>query len=508
MKNLFLAMSRDRKFVKKVQLLRTLANADHSVSIKELISSVDLTPSTIRTEIHTLNDELKSYIEIHSPKIGEYLLTFKSNTSIEAIVAELIKDSLTFKIVESILHNQMLNLLDALDYFCVSRSTLLRTVKTMNEALTRFNINIETSAIRFKGKEEDIRVFFFEFFALLGDTLVISDESNEDAGRFLDLVSEFIPVPLHYNYFRISIWLSIAKIRWENGCYLKTSFPRLESMAEKSPLYPRFGRIFQQLHYDGGADFPLPSEEVTWSFITTLHCLSYKTPDNMDRVPYDYRYINCEHQPAIRHEIQALIRKVMPDVKSDEDIFLKIEGFLINNHLLSSLSHNFEITTADFREYLKDNYERYYKKWFYYLTTTVQESSVLAFSQVEDLATCLVSLLISEAKVEKVRPLRVLFALQGHAGYDEYILERAKLYCTKNIIADFYVNRPISVEEIEEAGVDLVVTNYNTFSYKVLPFHYIHLSTIPTSLDWKILKQLLDSLTKETLDTQIDLDTR
>ena len=507
MKNLFLAMSRDRKFVKKVQLLRTLANAEHSVSIKELIASVDLTPSTIRTEIHTLNDELKPYIEISSPKIGEYLLTFKSNTSIEAIVAELIKDSLTFKIVESILHNQLLNLLDALDYFCVSRSTLLRTVKTMNEALTRFNINIETSAIRFKGREEDIRVFFFEFFALLGDTLVISDESNEDTGRFLDLVNEFIPIPLHYNYFRISVWLSITKIRWENGCYLRTSFTNLEAMAEKSPLYPRFGRIFQQLHYDSGADFPLPSEETTWSFLTTLHCLSYKTPSNMDRVPYDYRYINCEQQPAIRQEIQTLIRRVMPDVDPHEDIFLKIEGFLINNHLLSSLSHNFEITTADFREYLKENYERYYKKWFYHLTIAIEESRVLAFNQVDDLATCLVSLLISEGKVEKIRPLKVLFTIQGHAGFDEYILERAKLYCTKNIIADFYVNRPITIEEIEEAGVDLVVTNYNTFTYKVLPFHYIHLSTVPTSLDWKILKDLLDSLSKDALNAQIDQDT-
>ena len=507
MKNLFLAMSRDRKFVKKVQLLRTLANAEHSVSIKELIESVDLTPSTIRTEIHTLNDELKPYIEIHSPKIGEYLLTFKSNTSIEAIVAELIKDSLTFKIVESILHNQMLNLLDALDYFCVSRSTLLRTVKTMNEALTRFNISIETSSIRFKGKEEDIRVFFFEFFALLGDTLVVSDDSNEDAGRFLDLVSELIPIPLHYNYFRISIWLSIAKIRWENGCYLKTSFPHLESMAEKSPLFPRFGMIFQQLHHEAGSDYALPPEEVTWSFITTLHCLSYKTPDNFAQAPYDYRYINCEQQPAIRQEIRTLIHKVMPDIDPSKDIFLKIEGFLINNHLLSSLSHNYEITTADYREYLKENYERYYKKWFYYLTNAIEESRVLAFRQVEDLATCLVSLLISEGKVEKVRPLRVLFAIQGHAGFDEYILERAKLYCTKNIVADFYVNRPITVEEIEEAGIDLVVTNYNTFSYKVLPFHYIHLSTIPTTLDWRILKQLLDSLTKESLDAQIELDT-
>ena len=504
MKNLFLAMSRDRKFIKKVQLLRTLANAEHSVSIKELITAVDLTPSTIRTEIHTLNDELKTYIDITSPKQGEYLLLFKSNTSIEAIVAELIKEALTFKIVKSLFNNDSFDLPDALDYFCVSRSTYLRTVKSMNEVLTNFNIFIETSTLRFKGKEEDIRVFLFEFFALLGDTQVVSETANEDTALFLGLIQENIPTALYYNYFRISLWLSIAKIRWENHCYLETEFKVLEESVKSSLFFGKFSKVIEYLHFRFNTVDSLPKEEYVWAFITSLHCLSYRTPERLSSIPYDYRYINCEHQPEVRWEIQNVIRKFMPNVGEQEDLFLKIEGFLINSHFLSSLSSNYEVITSDYRDFIKTGYEKLYVKWLMYLSSATKESKLLSYRNVEDLAACLVSLFLSNSKVNSVKPLKVLFAIQGHAGLDEYIMERAKLYITQNMEVEFFINRPISLEDMEQSDADVVITNYNAFDYKKMPSHYIHMSTIPTSLDWKILKQLFDSLSKESLDMQID----
>ena len=504
MKNLFLAMSRDRKFIKKVQLLRTLANAEHSVNIKELITAVDLTPSTIRTEIHTLNDELKTYIDISSPKQGEYLLLFKSNTSIEAIVAELIKEALTFKIVKSLFNNDCFDLYDALDYFCVSRSTYLRTVKSMNEVLVNFNIFIETSTLRFKGKEEDIRVFLFEFFALLGDTQVVSETANEDTALFIGLIQENIPTPLYYNYFRISLWLSIAKIRWENGCYLETQFVDLEESVKGSLFFGKFSKVIEYLHFLFNTVDSLPKEEYIWAFITSLHCLSYRTPDRLSSIPYDYRYINCEHQPEVRWEIQSIIRKFMPNVGDQEDIFLKIEGFLINSHFLSSMSPNYEVITSDYRDFIKTQYENLYVKWLMHLSSVTKESKLLRYKKIEDLAVCLVSLFLSNSKVNSVKPLKVLFAIQGHAGLDEYIMERAKLYITQNMDVEFFINQPISLEDMDKSGADVVVTNYNAFDYKKMPSHYIHMSTIPTSLDWKILKQLFDSLSKESLDMQID----
>ena len=504
MKNLFLAMSRDRKFIKKVQLLRTLANAEHSVSIKELITAVDLTPSTIRTEIHTLNDELKAYIDITSPKQGEYLLLFKSNTSIEAIVAELIKEALTFKIIKSLFNNDCFDLYDALDHFSVSRSTYLRTVKSMNEVLTNFNIFIETSTLRFKGKEEDIRVFLFEFFALLGDTQVVSETANEDTSLFLGLIQENIPTPLYYNYFRISLWLSIAKTRWENRCYLEAQFVDLEESVKGSLFFGKFSKVIEYLHFLFNTADYLPKEEYVWAFITSLHCLSYRTPDRLSSIPYDYRYINCEHQPEVRREIQSIIRKFMPNVSEQEDIFLKIEGFLINSHFLSSMSPNYEVITSDFRDFIKTNYESLYVKWLMHLSSVAQKSQLLSYKNIEDLAVCLVSLFLSNSKVNSVKPLKVLFAIQGHAGLDEYIMERAKLYITQNMDVEFFINQPISLEDAEKSDADVVVTNYNAFDYKKIPSHYIHLSTVPTSLDWKILKQLFDSLSRESLDMQID----
>jgi len=503
MKNLFLAMSRDRKFIKKVQLLRSLANAEHSVNIKDLTAAVDLTPSTIRAEIHTLNDELKTYIDITSPKQGEYLLLFKSNTSIEAIVAELIKEALTFKIVKSLFNNDALNLYDALDHFCVSRSTYLRTITSMNEVLKKFNLHIETTTLRFRGREEDIRVFLFEFFALLGDTQVVSDTANDDTKLFLALIEENIPSPLHYNYFRISLWLAIAKTRWENQSYLETTFDRLEDAVKNSLLYERFSKVVEFLHFQFDTSSPLPPREHLWAFITSLHCLSYRTPSPTS-FPYDYRYINCESQPEVRGEIQAIIKAVMPHIGEQEDIFLKFEGFLINNHLLSSVSENYQVITADFRDFIKTNYESIYIKWLLHLTSPVKESQVLNFGNVEDLAVCLVSLFISNSKISSVQPLKVIFAIQGHAGFDEYIMERAKLYVTQNMDVTFYINEPITLEELERAHADIVVTNYNSFDYRKLPFHYIHLSTIPTALDWKTLKQLFESLSKDSLNQQID----
>jgi hypothetical protein len=503
MKNLFLAMSRDRKFVKRVQLLRTLANAEHSVNIKDLATAVDLTPSTIRTEIHTLNDELKKHLTITSPKQGEYLLLYKSKTSIEAIVAELIKEALTFKIVKSLFNSDYLSLFDALDYFSVSRSTYFRTISSMNEVLVKFNLSIETSVLRFKGKEEDIRVFFFEFFALLGDSQVVSTTANDDATLFLTLIQDYVPSPLYYNYFRLSLWLAIAKARWESQSYLETTFTSLEDALQDSLLYERFSKVIEYLHlqFDNGTS--LPQKEFLWAFITSLHCLSYRTPKGLS-FAYDYRYINCEHQPEVREEIQALIKKAMPHLNEQEDIFLKIEGFLINYHLLSTISYNYQVITTDFRDFIKTNYENTYTKWLSQLSSAAKEGSILNFRNAEDLAVCLVSLLLSNSKENTIQTLKVIFAIQGYAGFDEYIMEKAKLYLTPNMDARFYINRPITLEDLKKADADIVVTNYNSFDYKTLPYHYLHLSTIPTSLDWKFLKELFESISNESLDYQSD----
>jgi transcriptional antiterminator len=502
MKSLFLAMSRDRKFIKKVQLLRTLANAEHSVTIKELMPAVNLTPSTIRAEINALNDELKSYIDITSPRQGEYLLLFKSNSSIETIVAVLIKEALTFKIIKSLFNNISFDLSDALDHFYVSRSTYLRTIKSMNEVLGNFNISIETAPLRFQGKEEDIRIFLFEFFALLGDAQVVSETVNEDSKLFLDLVQKHIPTPLYYNYFRISLWLSIAKTRWANQRYIKTSFEALEETVEDSLFFERFSAVIEQLSSLFNSQTPMPKGEFVWSFITSLHCLSYRTPSHANSIPYDYRYTNCEYQPEIRWEIQNIIGKLMPSVDPQEDIFMKIEGFLINSYLLLSLSSNYEVITADYREFIKTKYNILYTKWLLHLSSAVKNTKILNYKNVEDLTVCLISLLLSNSKVHFAKPLQVYFAIQGHTGFDEYIMERAKLYITRNMDVHFRINQPITLEDVENA--DIVVTNYNSFNYEQSSFHYIHMSTIPTTLDWKILKELFETLSRDSLDIQME----
>jgi hypothetical protein len=135
----------------------------------------------------------------------------------------------------------------------------------------------------------------------------------------------------------------------------------------------------------------------------------------------------------------------------------------------------------------------------------VKESKVLNFENPEDLTVCLVSLFLSNSKKYDLHSLKVIFAIQGYAGFDEYIMERAKLYLTPNMEAKFYINRPITLEDIEKDNADIVITNYNSFDYDgTVPFHYLQLSTVPTSLDWKFLRQLFESLSTESLDHHSD----
>ncbi|MDY4307060.1 helix-turn-helix domain-containing protein [Enterococcus mundtii] len=87
--------------------------------------------------------------------------------TIDSMITLLAKRTITYQIMDLLLHNVTYSTDELADALMVSRSTIFKTIRHMNNILKEFSVTITTGPLSLSGREEDIRFCFLPFTQVL-----------------------------------------------------------------------------------------------------------------------------------------------------------------------------------------------------------------------------------------------------------------------------------------------------------------------------------------------------
>jgi len=490
MTNLFFALQPDKQFKRQVALLETLSAETRPLTSKYLTTQLHISSPTLRHYVATLNSVLADYIQISSPRSGEFELHFCSDLCVDAIITILAKETIVYKIVDSLLHDMKWTMQDAIIEGLISLSTLLRILHHMNTVLKPLHLSISAKTLELIGEEADIRAFFFAFYSSFSSSTILSPTAELETRKLMNLICDLEMKRLHFSHFRIAIWLSIIQIRWHHKRFVSLS-PSAKRTLGKDPY-------FQSLCANKAAfckHYEPPEDEIYWIHITALHCVSYSN-DAFDKDNKEQHYRRMEASDVI-DEIRRFIMHVVPSLIHDPHTTTRLEAFLVNTRLLSTFSSNFELTQPEMIGYMKQTSPSLFNQWLQQLKHHHEIGSHLAFTHLEDIAACLTSLVLSTAELQEGKPLKVLFALQGSAGFDDYIKKISKPLFAEHVQVDYLFERAVLSEKVKKSRADLIISNYDLQLSKSHFCPFLRLSHIPTLADWENVRRTLEQLSSE-----------
>jgi len=492
MDSLFKSLQLDKQFVRQHDLLRYMYANNGTQTTQELTSILNISAPTLRAELSYLKLELKEYLRIISVKKGEFVLLLEPTVSIDEVLSFLAKSTLVYRIIHHAFYVHQFSQLQMLRELGVSRTTYLRILTHMNGVLRKYHISLSSGVLRFIGKEDDIRTFLFYFYLGFGDSSIISSTADQDARDWLHWnTSERFRKQLRYNHFRAALWLSIVQVRHRSKTFVTLDRSFLQEI-QQHKVYQHFKLVATKLLQKYYISLQIPEDEIAWIYVVSLHCVTYSST-NSDLMETEFLY----HRPedaTIVPEIKEFIRRGPIACHDLDDRNLRMFAFLKNVYSLSKLSKNFELSLPELIEYMRSTYSKVFYAWVQLLEDWNCSGQQLCFDSCESIAACLTTILMTPEKPSSLVPMRVLFALQGAPGLDEYILQISKLILSKDVHIHYFFEGTIYKEQLEQFDVDLILSNYDLHFTKNIQLPYLRLSRIPTAKDWEVVKTMTETL--------------
>ncbi|MBO0462024.1 MULTISPECIES: helix-turn-helix domain-containing protein [unclassified Enterococcus] len=491
MENLPMTLQLDNQFKRQYQILNMVhMNKVNQITINDLSDNLEKSKPTLKKDIEAINLALDAHcISLTIDQKGALSIQYKKALTIDTMITLLAKRTITYQLMDLLLHNVTYSTDELVTALMVSRSTIFKTIRHMNNILKEFNVTITTGPLTLSGSEEDIRFCFFAFYSSFGDSTIIDDDSELDAQYLVKEGHKRDLAFLHFSHFRAALWLSIAKARWKckKFCNLNR---RIKVLIKSSKGFSSLERLLQD-YYVSRSNETLSLNETMWLYLISLHCISYTRQKNLDdgRSYAFYR----EENPNIIEAIHRFLTTVFPEKMIEDGSLEKMEAFLVNVRLLSKMSHTYELHSPTMMTQMKERHPEIYQVWYEKLTT-LKNNPLFGFVHIDYIAAALTTFHASLLLKQSHRPLRILFTIQGPPSLDDYILNEIEALFMQRSTVEFQIEQAVTKESIETYQADLVVCNYDLHLIDEHTCQIHRISNIPTIADWRLLMETITYL--------------
>lgn len=147
---------------RKIRLLEYLMQTEQWSTTLDLSSLLGCSERVIKDDLQYFRENHPGLVIISSSEGVK--MHWDSSIGIQDFYIDIMKESLTFKILEEIFFDETLSTLDLADILHASSSTIYRTIDQLNTYFERFNCQIERNPCRFVGDEYYIRRFYRTYF--------------------------------------------------------------------------------------------------------------------------------------------------------------------------------------------------------------------------------------------------------------------------------------------------------------------------------------------------------
>lgn len=242
-----------------IRMLEQIYHNHGTTSKAELITRLNTTPRMLSDHVASLNSKLK--ILFHSETIelletrNNVTLKLSKNYSLEEMTNRIIRDGLTYQILDYVFWHADFTMQKMQQNLLVSESTLFRAMNRVNQLLEEFEISIRNN--RINGLERDIRHFYYTLYTALNNRDPRFCELSEP--HFVQFNQEFETLlGVHYTEIEknlLNIYWNVNIQRYKTKD-LDTShmYTNIAIISQKA-----FGRRLIQIFHDNIATF-LPKD--------------------------------------------------------------------------------------------------------------------------------------------------------------------------------------------------------------------------------------------------------
>ena len=493
MDTLFKSLQLDRQFIRQYDLLMYMYTHKGTQTTQELTCVLEISAPTLRAELSNLRYQLKDHLTIQTVKSGEFALLLSAHTSIHDILRILARQTLVYQIIHQAFYDHKHSMIHMTQILGISRTTYMRVLSHMNTVLRKFHLTLSGGELKFLGREDDIRSFLFHYYVGFGDASIISSTAEQEVKDWM-LWSKTVRScrDFRYNHFRAALWLSIVQVRHRAKSFVRME-PSLLHEVQQEKAYSAFHKVAERLLHRYYLSLQIPADEITWMYIVSLHCVTYLPGEKHYHSSSPFMQPLREDR-AIRVEARNLLRTSPFPIAQTDECFLRLTSFLVNVQALSKLSRNFERCAPSFIYYMRNTYSTVFHGFYRMLLDWTMIGPTLKFDHIESVAACLTTILMTPNKTKHMVPLRVIFALQGSPGYDEYVMEMSKVILSHEIEVYYNYEHIITKEELQRLNVDLIISNFTLHLPASISIPTLRLSYLPTASDWEMLRTMTETL--------------
>ncbi|WP_197093051.1 helix-turn-helix domain-containing protein [Carnobacterium maltaromaticum] len=247
----------DVGYVKKIQVLYFINDAQNPVSINEIANYTGSTWKTIQVLLLALRKDIESFsFDLVETKEKKYFLV--SNNSNQSIYFDdyLLmcgKNSLVFAIVEELFYKESINTIEFCNDRYISQATFSRGKKKLRDILLKSNLKLPTYVKKgIVGNEYKIRLFYFYFFYSFYNSIewpfeesAMNDINNNFYSKFEKIVGPISNI----NKRKFCILAYIIKKRISQRHFIKKDMISFEGLKVYSPVYDLFNSFFKKNIY-------------------------------------------------------------------------------------------------------------------------------------------------------------------------------------------------------------------------------------------------------------------
>jgi transcriptional antiterminator len=497
MDSLFFVLIENKQLKRQMQLLELLYDADGMVSINEISCQLGITRKTVINDVETLIDKLPEDIHIIRERRGCVKLLRQKDFSIEDFIRDLVKETVIYRILDSIFHGTKKNIKQWEKELFISNTSLRHKINYANRILKHFQLKLSSYTVELIGNEVDIRFFYYTFFKEFRDLFVTQNQDDEYVEIFTQIISGVnkanIPV-LSLGHFPITLWMTVVKERLLNGNYI-TLNPELVQKISKRKSFLIVKNVYEKVLEKNYQIIDLPLEESIFAYITCLHCVEYKTHKNTTP------FFTLEEETETLDKINLFLKNTIHEFHVDESQYNSFidthQAFLANMNLLSQQSELFQYCPSQLKKHIKSTHPVIYEKWINILKN---KNSKLLFPicLMDDLCVTLTMLTTSFLLEQSSKIKHILLSFRGDLCYTNYFKAICKKLITDTIKCTYMNDSIIDQHIIDELKIDLFVSNYNDH-ITIKRCKKLQLSYIPTGLEWLSLKNHI-------LDLEINME--
>ncbi|WP_461197891.1 helix-turn-helix domain-containing protein [Enterococcus sp. N249-2] len=466
-----------------------LVEDERFFTIKSLAERTGVSQRTIIKDINYLKDFFKESVSFVSGVNGYRfeeidLIHYKKQKR------KLIQSELLFEIVGNIFYDEKETIEEVAEYYNSSESTVRRLLLQIQPTLETYGLKLNLYPIDIVGPEEALRKFFKDFY-YIGEqtphTLFPPEHLHKLINQLIPYVEShevrtgMTPAAFYYSFF-------IATERFKNG-HTVTVPSKLKEILYKDENFLLLYDIYEKIEPD--IESLLPMEEFSWIYLVTI---GKRTIDCADQ---EKNF--CEKfplWPAISDVTVAYIRERAISVSNQIDIEAYIHSFFLSKKINNMFSPAENKVMNEVTRAVKKNYACSFEANFRFL---IAHQDILTFSQcfLEDI--CVSLTMYIEMLLEfHQQPKKILFLLEG----DHLICQSTRIAAQyllgyqNNIV--FLPLSKLTEKNIEDAQLDLVVTNYAQFITDFnIEAECILVNSIMNKKDWeRVIEKVNPSMKK------------